>query len=203
MAKSSYRKSRIILSRLFIVLMVVFLATSTSVWEEKQPLVSTFLFMAGIFFVAIASLGRLWCSLYIAGLKTTTLVTQGPYSISRNPLYFFSLIGGIGVGLTSETLLVPSMILVAFAVYYPFVITHEETKLKAVHPETFVKYMQSVPRFFPKINLLDEPWEYLVNPIIFKKHMFSALWFVWIVGLLELIEEFHELGFLPVFYKVF
>jgi hypothetical protein len=33
---------------------------------------------------AVASLGRMWCSLYIAGSKDKELITNGPYSLCRN-----------------------------------------------------------------------------------------------------------------------
>ena len=51
---------------------------------------------AGLIFVCIS--GRTWCSLYIGGRKNHELVTTGPYSVSRNPLYVFSIIGAIGIG---------------------------------------------------------------------------------------------------------
>ena len=49
------------------------------------------LFAIGIALVGISSLGRMWCSLYIAGDKDESLMTQSPYSACRNPLYFFGM----------------------------------------------------------------------------------------------------------------
>ena len=83
------------------------ITVSSSAWEIKAPFFNTILFFIGIILVGIASLGRLWCSLYIAGYKTDNLVTEGPYSMCGNPLYFFSFIGALGIGFASETLLVP------------------------------------------------------------------------------------------------
>jgi protein-S-isoprenylcysteine O-methyltransferase Ste14 len=53
---------------------------------------------AGIVFIVICILGRTWTSLYIGGRKIEQLVMIGPYSITRNPLYFFSVIGAAGFG---------------------------------------------------------------------------------------------------------
>jgi protein-S-isoprenylcysteine O-methyltransferase Ste14 len=77
----------------------------------------TILSSIGLALAGIASLGRLWCSLYIAGYKTEELITEGPYSIYRNFLYFFSFLGAIGVGFASESLLIPLIIPILFTSY--------------------------------------------------------------------------------------
>ncbi|MDY6904396.1 MAG: isoprenylcysteine carboxylmethyltransferase family protein [Thermodesulfobacteriota bacterium] len=196
-------KLRICLSQIFAGLLVVLICTSSSLWEDRVPLVTTVLFLSGAVLVGIASLGRLWCSVYIAGYKTDVLVTQGPYSMSRNPLYFFSLLGALGVGLTTETLLIPFVIAIAFIAYYPLVIKSEAAGLLKLHKGEFEAYLKKVPAFFPRLSLLHEPEEYVVRPIVFKKHMFHALWFIWFVGIIEIIEEFHELGILPTILKIY
>jgi hypothetical protein len=121
----------------------------------------------------------------------------------RNPLYFFSLLGALGVGLSTETILIPLLTLVAFALYYPFVIKSEEAEMMRFHKSEFEIYMKRVPVFFPKISLLNEPEEYTVKPRKFKKHLFDALWFVWSLGIIEFIEELHELGVLPTIIKIY
>ncbi len=196
-------KLRIRISQIFAGLLVVLICVSGSLWEDKAPFVSTVLFFFGTVLVGIASLGRLWCSVYIAGYKTGRLVTQGPYSMCRNPLYFFSLLGALGVGLASETLLIPLVILVAFVGYYPLVIKAEEAELIRLHKSEFEVYLKEVPKFFPKISLLKEPEEYIVKPLVFKRHMFNAVWFIWSVGILEIIKELHELKILPAIFKIY
>lgn len=41
--------------------------------------------------------GRTWCSLYIGGHKERQLIVSGPYSITRNPLHAFSILGTVGI----------------------------------------------------------------------------------------------------------
>ncbi|MGA6927599.1 MAG: isoprenylcysteine carboxylmethyltransferase family protein [Desulfosarcina sp.] len=196
-------KLRIVISRMFVLLLAVVILVSADSWDDIVPFVSQLLFSVGLVLVTVAVVGRLWCSLYIAGYKTDTLITQGPYSVCRNPLYFFSLIGAVGVGLATETILIPVVILIAFGAYYPFVIKSEEALLLKLHESAFETYMQTVPRFFPNLNQLTEPLEYIVKPKIFRRHMFDALWFIWIAGLLELIEELHHLQVLPTLFKIY
>ena len=54
--------------------------------------------ITGIGLIGVAIIGRLWCTLYLGGRKAAEVVTKGPYSIARNPLYVFSAIGSAGVG---------------------------------------------------------------------------------------------------------
>ena len=202
LSHSRFEKLRIPLSRGFAVILGLFIIFSSSKWEEV-PFTSNIIFLMGCILVGIASLGRLWCSLYLAGYKDTILVTNGPYSMSRNPLYFFSLVGAFGVGLATETLAMPLIILILFTIYYPSVIRSEERRLLSLHGEKFESYCKNTPTFFPKLSLLKEPETYRVNPKIFRRNSFNALWFIWSIGILDMIEAFHEIGILPAYIKIY
>ncbi len=192
---------RIHISRIFVVLLIIIISVSTSYWEDS--ILSGLLFAFGITLAGIASLGRLWCSLYIGGYKTDSLITEGPYSMCRNPLYFFSFIGAMGVGFASETFLIPFLITLAFTIYYPLVIKSEEMELKKLHGSEFSAYFDNVPSFFPKISYLKEPEEYIVKPIVFRKHIFDALWFIWLIGILEIIEKLRAVDIIPTVFKMY
>jgi len=194
---------RLHLSRLFGIIMALFLCVSASGWDKEAPLMATTLFFLGTILVGIATVGRLWCSLYIAGYKTNQLVTLGPYSMSRNPLYLFTLIGIVGIGCATKTLLFPFVIAAAFLLYYPFVLKIEEEELTGLHAEAFATYRRTVPPFFPKFSLLKEPKEYVVKPIIFRKHMWETVWFVWGLGFLAIISGLQKVGMLPVIFMVY
>jgi protein-S-isoprenylcysteine O-methyltransferase Ste14 len=199
----SFAKSRILLSRLAAVAIFVLYLFSGSHWELHLPLVASLLFLAGMILVGIGSLGRMWCSLYIAGYKDSTLITQGPYSMTRNPLYFFSFLGLLGIGLVTETFTFPLIFLLFFALGYPRVISAEEKKLRQLFGSAYEEYAQQVPAFFPRISLLDEPEHYTVNPRVYRKHMLSAVWFIWIVGIFELMNGLKAIGILPTFWILY
>ena len=201
--KFRVQRYRIVVTIFFCLFTFVLFLGSESQSEKQQPLIAGLLFLLGILFVGVTSLGRVWCSLYIAGHKTTALVTEGPYSLTRNPLYFFSFVGSVGVGLCTETFLLPTLLIIGFALYYPDVIQKEEKILLELHHETYRQYIARTPRFFPDLKYFSEPDTYLVNPKIFRHHLADALMFVWAVGLLEVIEQMHELGWLPVLFSIY
>ncbi len=201
--KTRYEELRIPISRLASAVAVFFLIFSSSHWENHNPMATTGLFVLGMFLVAIGSLGRMWCSVYIAGYKDQTLITQGPYSICRNPLYFFSTFGALGIGFCSETFTFPLALLIGMILYYPLVVRKEENRLRETFGREFDEYAKRVPAYFPNFSLLSEPETYTMKPLAYRRHMFSALWFVWIVGLLELAEGLKEVGWLPTFWAFY
>ncbi|WDP88485.1 MAG: isoprenylcysteine carboxylmethyltransferase family protein [Desulfobacter sp.] len=187
-------KHRILISRIAAFIVLFFVVTSKSRWETENEILTFVLFVVGIFLVGIASLGRMWCSLYIAGYKDEQLITQGPYSLCRNPLYFFSMLGVMGIGFCTETLTFPFLFALLFSGYYPFVIKSEEKRLKSIFGYAFEQYTRKIPAFFPRMSSFEEPEAYQVNPLVYRIHIFSALWFVWIAGIIEVIEGLREIG---------
>ena len=201
--ESTFQKYRKPFSVVAVAAGVFFLGTTQSRWETGTEAISFTLFLIGMVLVGIASLGRMWCSLYIAGYKDNRLVTKGPYSISRNPLYFFSLLGVIGIGCCTETFTFPIVFTILFGLYYPLIIKGEAQRLKQLFGGEFEDYVQKVPAFFPKISLLDEPQNYHVIPATYRKHIFSALWFIWLTGILEFIEGVREIGWITPLLSVY
>jgi protein-S-isoprenylcysteine O-methyltransferase Ste14 len=195
---------RIAISKLFVLLLFSFLLFTNSFWETtRYRIVPESLYPLGVFLVGIGTLGRVWGSLYIAGRKRSELVTEGPYSICRNPLYFFSLVGALGIGFTTQTLLVPLIILMAFSLYYPLVIKKEEIQMARLHGAMFETYRQKVPRFIPKFSLFHESESYVVHVELFRRHIASALWFVWLTGISAFVESLHDMGWLPVYFRIY
>ena len=97
---SKIEKYRIILSRMAARrCSISSIFTTQSLWETKNEVLTFFLFFIGMILVGIASLGRMWCSLYIAGYKDDKLVTDGgltPFVAIH--CIFFSMIGLLGIG---------------------------------------------------------------------------------------------------------
>jgi len=146
-----FRTHRIVASRAFAVMGLCVLLVTESAWDSTWLELGTFL--AGVVLVGIATVGRLWCSVYISGYKTTKLITVGPYSITRNPLYFFSALGFVGVALVSEALILPMLVVALLMVFTPSVIEQEERVLAAKFGEEFSTYCRRTPRFWPRLSV--------------------------------------------------
>ncbi|MGI6075127.1 MAG: methyltransferase family protein [Pyramidobacter sp.] len=169
---------------------------------EQYPCAEGAMFALGCTLAGLGAVGRLWCAQYIAGYKDEVLVEDGPYSLCRNPLYFFSFLGALGVGFCTESLTLAAVVLLAFALMYPAVIRHEERTLLTLFGERYLRYMQQVPAFWPKFSNFREPRNYTVRPETFRNEVFNAVWFLWIVGILELFESLGEGGALPRFFSL-
>lgn len=166
-------------------------------WMAHRPGLAAALFGVGLVLVAVASSGRTWCSLYLSGRKDAELTTEGPYSLCRNPLYFFSALGAVGVGLCTKTLFFPLLFLVVFALYYPGIIRREEGRLQALFGASFEAYRASTPRFFPSWRRLREPARWSVDPARFRRHLIDDTMFIWVAALLPLFEGLRQGGWLP------
>ena len=193
-------KIRIAHSRLLALL--VFLLLMVSGNKPGEGLKGDLISFAGLGCVIIAAFGRVWSSIYIAGRKTSSLVEFGPYSATRNPLYLFSLIGAAGIGLATGSLLILALLTISFGLYYPFVILNEEENLRKRHGQSFEAYAKRVPRFIPKISLYSEPDTCQVNTRELRKALLDASYFLWIYGVLQLIQSLHNASILPTLFRL-
>jgi len=191
------------LSQILGVVFVLIFIFSEKKLEYSAPFTADVMFAAGCVLIGVATVGRLWCAQYIAGYKTETLVTYGPYSVCRNPLYFFSFCGGVGVGFCTESITLTLLIVVVFALIYPVTIVNEERNRKKVFGAKSDKYVARVPRFIPKPWHFAKPEEYTVKPRVFRREAVDAMYFIWIVGLLEILENLIDMGFLPVLISIY
>lgn len=186
--------NRILVSRIFAIVFFFLLLITDS--AQEGSIVSSLLFLIGLGLVGVATVGRLWCAMYISGYKSSELITAGPYSISRHPLYFFSLLGWTGVGLATETFTFGITFALAFGLVYPHIMRREEEHLRVKFGDAFTDYCARTPRFLPNPKAFHEPESYVVNPGVFRGAMGDVLWFIWLVGVIELVEALHEYHFL-------
>lgn len=194
-------RSRVAVSRLF-GLLIVTLLLFTGHSFKQGTMTDVFFEVSGLFLLTVCSLGRLWALMYISGYKGSSVITDGPYSIVRHPLYLFSLVGSFGIGLASENLLILALIIVFYGFYYPFTILAEERTLTERFGQVYADYMKRTPRFVPKLSLYREPETYHVNTASFVRNFVDGMWFIWIFLLMHFVEMLQDSGYLPVLLRV-
>lgn len=158
--------------------------------------------LAGFFLIAFCIVGRTWCSLYIGGLKNKSLIDAGPYSITRNPLYVFSVIGAIGVGAQLGSVVIAILAgIVTWAVFY-ILIFSEERHLRDRFGASFRNYMVRVPRFFPNFRLWRDMESLTIKPGIVRATFIDACVFLLSIPICEGFDHLHDIGVVPVLFNV-
>lgn len=114
--------------------------------------------LAGLVLVILGEFFRLWGISYAGGETRTrkagasALVTQGPFSYVRNPLYVGNIIIYTGIAIMANSLtpyLQVVILLFGCFQYYYIVTEEEEPKLRELFKETYEDYFRSVKRFLP------------------------------------------------------
>ena len=185
-----------------VVLMVCFLSLCGSKWDLSVPGIEEVMALLGLFCVAIAACGKLWCMLYSAGYTAQKLVIKGPYSICRKPGVLFSLIGIVGMGLGSATFTVPLVLFTAFFIYYYFTVRKEEERLLLLHGEAFKAYCSKTSRFLPCFRNFHEPDQYTLNPRIFRKFAVNAIPWIVLFSLWEVFEFLRLEKWIPTYFNI-
>ncbi|MCB4756157.1 MAG: isoprenylcysteine carboxylmethyltransferase family protein [Elusimicrobia bacterium] len=161
----------------------------------------------GYVLIAMAAMGRLWCGLYISGRKNKELCKDGPYSMSRNPLYVFSFLGAVGVSLGAHHLPLSLAIIPLFWAYYGVVVYAEEQNLKRIFGSEFESYCAQAPRFIPRFRNYWTRTQITINPRSVFKSMKDVMWLMIIIFLLEYLEHLKSIKingatFIPTFFQL-
>jgi protein-S-isoprenylcysteine O-methyltransferase Ste14 len=155
--------------------------------------------VAWIAFAAGATF-RFWATLYIGGRKERDLVTEGPYSLCRHPLYLGSLLLGISAAFFLESPLFLGAVLAVGGIYINGTIPVEETVLRSRHTPHYDAYCERVPRLVPRSFVVDSPGEISVDVHRLWLECARASRWVWlpIVGLM--MNHFRALAWWPKFF---
>ncbi|HEV7672446.1 MAG TPA: isoprenylcysteine carboxylmethyltransferase family protein [Thermoanaerobaculia bacterium] len=193
-------KTRLAVSRLFGLGVLSLLVGGSTYWRASgNHLFASVLFFLGIMLACLGFFGRVWCLSFIKGRKKRVLVKEGPYSLCRHPLYLFSLIGGVGVGLCTQTLTIPLIFLAAFALYYPIVIRKEEEFL-GNNFEGYEAYKRESNAIFPRWSTFAEGETVTMCARSFRQELTEAAGSVAFIGLIGLVQGLQRAAILPTFF---
>jgi protein-S-isoprenylcysteine O-methyltransferase Ste14 len=158
---------------------------------SETSFLDVFYEVTGYALLAAGAVGRLWCAAFISGRKNAELVTDGPYSVVRNPLYFFSFLGFIGAGLAFESItLALAFGLVFFATHWPTIL-REEKRLRQLFGEAFQRYSMTVPRFVPRPWKLHQPASVSISTSLFSRAVLESTLVLGVFLAAQLVERVH------------
>jgi protein-S-isoprenylcysteine O-methyltransferase Ste14 len=157
----------------------------------------------GIALILVCIGGRSWSRLYLGWHKTRRIVRVGPYSVCRNPLYDFSILGAIGAGAQTGTITIALLSGgILWTVLY-LVTLREEESLANVHGEEYRKYMHAVPRFIPRLSLWRDVEMVEARPLDAAKTFFESSLLLLAIPAVTLIQHFQSNGLLPILFLVY
>lgn len=197
----NYQHRRRMVLAVLIVALFAALLFGQSAFLPDSP-VHEILEMTGMLMIFLGIVGRLWCTLYIGGRKSGEVVTGGPYSMTRNPLYVFSTLAAAGVGAQMGSIVATIGFAVLCALAFHIVILREERHLGSLFGAEYQAYVAKVPRFFPNISLYQEGNTGSFHPRILLNTLLDGLVFLVALPVFELIDKAQSTGALPVLFRI-
>jgi protein-S-isoprenylcysteine O-methyltransferase Ste14 len=175
---------------------------SQSFWLGHKPGVYAWLTGTGAALICIAILGRTWCLLYISGHKKRALVTVGPYSVVRNPMYTFSVLGALGVGAQFGSIVFAATFAMIALLMLSRIVRDEEHFLAGQFPTEFPVYAQRVHRFLPRPFAWQDADKMLVSPRLVMRTFLETSLFLLAIPAADALIALQRRGFLDVWFVV-
>ncbi len=120
----------------------------------------------------------------------------------RNPLYFFSFVGALGLVLMTHSIVIAALLLIFYVGIYPFVVAKEESNLHELFGESYQDYCDNTPRFVPSIKLYSTDTKVPADANRMEKSLFDSGCFVLAFIALSGIRMAHDSGLIPVLFKL-
>jgi hypothetical protein len=111
---------------------------------------------------------------FVAGRKDVELVDVGPYARCRHPLYFGSLVTGIGLALSTRSLVLTIALPAVLAGLLWFAARREEHYLAARHGAAWRDYRARVSAFWPSLRGAPMPARREVELQVYRKAFLDA-----------------------------
>jgi protein-S-isoprenylcysteine O-methyltransferase Ste14 len=165
-----------------------------SAWGEG---VFELLEVAGLALVITAVLGRFWAILYIGGHKNHLVMQDGPYSICRHPLYLFSTLGVVGLGLMLGSLVLTALLGLLVLAILSATARKEEAFLRGRFGQAYDDYAARVPMILPGVALFRTPATLTVSIPHLRQNLMDALVFLSFIPMAELFEYLKDLSAVP------
>jgi protein-S-isoprenylcysteine O-methyltransferase Ste14 len=177
--------------------LLVLAAVATTDGRAMEGLAALAAQALGFALVAVAVLGRLWTTLFIAGRKGVELVVDGPYATSRHPLYSWSIVAALGLGLSTRSVVLTFALPVAIGIGAAVAARREDAALLSTHDAAWRGYRDSVPAFRPALSMDHLPDVVAVPPRIYWRAFLDAASFLTLWLFVTLLDGLHARGGWP------
>jgi protein-S-isoprenylcysteine O-methyltransferase Ste14 len=145
---------------------------------------------------------RIWSTMYIGQRKSKELITEGPFSMSRNPLYVgsFIVIIGIAFSLVNYVLLLAALF-ITVPLHF-IVVLSEEENLQQLFGRQYEDYRRNVPRFWFRISRFHTTEYITVSPRSIYRITAESGMVLMIPVIEDIIELLHDKNILPVLWHI-
>lgn len=116
---------------------------------------------------------RLWCILQIGGsarktsrLKAVRVISWGPYSLVRNPIYIANSTTFAGFTVAAGHVWLLPLILLGLFLWYNAIVGREERFLEELHAAAFRTYKLQARRWIPSLNYRGRPTDIPPYPLL-------------------------------------
>ncbi|MBY0493878.1 MAG: isoprenylcysteine carboxylmethyltransferase family protein [Cyanobacteria bacterium] len=137
----------------------------------------------GVFMTGAAL--RFWATLYIGGRKQAVVISDGPYSLCRHPLYVGSLLVAAGAALLLQSILVASAFIAFSTAYMLAVVPAEEAHLRAFLGPEYERYCRRVPAYVPSFRSFRTPPRIEVDVHALRLEAARASRWIWVPVLVQ------------------
>jgi protein-S-isoprenylcysteine O-methyltransferase Ste14 len=121
------------------------------------------LLVSGAVLAACGAALRLWAIRQIGKRARTTgdkaryLITSGPFSLCRNPLYIANILTGCGFCAAFELHLYIPVYIALIGTFYSLVVRYEEALLVEKFGAVYLRYAARTPRWLPVLRIPSSP----------------------------------------------
>lgn len=143
----------------------------------------------GLLLLLAGVLGRFWSILYVGGAKNRMVAQDGPYSMTRNPLYFFSTVAATGIGLMFGAASLGLLIGATDGVILWNTARKEAAFLSHGFGADYDACAARMPFFLPDLRLFRTGRTVQVDIATLRRIMFDAVVFLCFIPIVELVDQ--------------
>jgi protein-S-isoprenylcysteine O-methyltransferase Ste14 len=162
----------------------------------SESIIPTLFAQFGTLLIAFGVIGRIWSIIYIGDRKNSELVIAGPYSMTRNPLYLFSLCTIIGICLVFGNPLATVIFAPLAYLVFRYTAKREALYLSHMFGKQYAEYARRTPLFWPALSKFEWGQVQIVSNRALWVTSRDSLFILAMIPFSEFVEYVRESGLL-------